>query len=83
VIFYHRGAAIQPSVMRQGTSFLARVCILGEDGHATSLSNLGAFANRVSAFQFAIRCASAFVDGQPLPRSPYEALDHSKSKPVR
>jgi hypothetical protein len=74
VIFYHHGAAIQPSAVRQGNLFLARVCILEEDGAATSLGDLGTFANRVSAFDFAIRYASAFVDGDPLPRSPYRQM---------
>jgi hypothetical protein len=73
VIFYHHGAAVQPSVVREGNLFLARVCILEEDGEATSLGNLGPFANRISAFDFAIRCGSAFVDGDPLPRSPFQA----------
>jgi hypothetical protein len=73
VIFYHHGAAIQPSVVREGNLFLARVCILAEGGEATSLGDLGPFANRISAFDFAIRCASAFVDGVPLPRSPFQA----------
>lgn len=73
MILYHHGAAIQPSVIREGNLFLARVCILEEDGEATSLGDLGPFANRISAFDFAIRCASAFVDGDPLPRSPFQA----------
>jgi hypothetical protein len=66
VIFYHRGAAIRPSAVRKGNLFLARVCILEEDGEATSLGNLGPFANRVSALDFAVRCGSAFVDGQSI-----------------
>jgi hypothetical protein len=73
VIFYHHGAAIQPSAVREGNLFFARACILEEDGEAISLGNLGTFANPVSAFDFAIRCASAFVDGDPLPRSPFQA----------
>ena len=48
-----------------------------EDGEATSLGDLGAFANRVSAFQFAISYATAFVDGDPLPRSPFEGANDS------
>ena len=72
MIYYHHGAAIWPSVVREGNLFLARVCILKKDGEATSLGNLGPFANRTSAFDFAVRCASAFVDGDPLPRSPLQ-----------
>ncbi len=73
MIFYHHGAAVQPTVVREGNLFFARVCILEEDGEATSLGNLGPFANRISAFDFALRYASAFVDGDPLPRSPFLA----------
>jgi hypothetical protein len=72
MVFYHHGAAIQPSVTRLGNTFLARVSILEEDGEATSLGNLGQFANRDCAFEFAVRSATAFVDGEPLPRSPFE-----------
>ena len=72
MVFYHHGAAIQPSVTRLGNTFMARVSILEEDGEATSLGNLGQFANRDCAFEFAVRSATAFVDGEPLPRSPFE-----------
>ncbi|CAB3756413.1 hypothetical protein [Paraburkholderia humisilvae] len=75
MIFYHHGAAIQPSAVRHGNVFLARACILEEDGEATSLGDLGAFANRISAFEFAISYATAFVDGDPLPRSPFEGVN--------
>ncbi|KQR76268.1 hypothetical protein ASG35_14325 [Burkholderia sp. Leaf177] len=71
MIFYHRGAAIQPSVIKRGHTFVARVSLLEEDGEATSLGDLGAFANRDCAYAFAVRCAIAFVDGQPMPRSPF------------
>lgn len=73
MIFYHHGAPIQPSAVREGNLFLAHVCIREEDGEVTSLDNLGLFANSVSAFNFAIGCASTFVDGEPLPRSPFQA----------
>jgi hypothetical protein len=71
MILYHRGAAIQPSVTRRGHTFIARVSLLEEDGEATSLGDLGAFANYKCAYAFAVRCATAFVDGQPMPRSPF------------
>jgi hypothetical protein len=66
MLFYHNGVAIQPSVTRSGNTFVARVCILEEDGEATSLGELGYFANRQSAFAFAVRCGTAFVDEKPL-----------------
>nr|WP_075584322.1 hypothetical protein [Caballeronia glathei] len=70
MVLYHHGAAIQASAIRKGNTFVARACILEEDGESTSLGNLGQFANQNSAYQFAIRSATAFVDGEPLPRSP-------------
>lgn len=68
--FYHQGVAIQPSVARSGNTFVARVSILEEDGEATSLGDLGCFANRLSALAFAARCGTAFVDDEPMPRPP-------------
>lgn len=68
--FYHQGVAIQPSVARNGNTFVARVSILEEDGEATELGDLGNFANRQSALAFAARCGTAFVDAEPMPRPP-------------
>lgn len=51
--------------------FVARACILKEDGESISLGDLGQFASPASAYEFAVRCASAFVDGIPMPRSPF------------
>ncbi|CAD6561310.1 hypothetical protein LMG24235_07268 [Paraburkholderia sabiae] len=59
MLVYHHGVAIQPSVTRSGNTFVARVCILEEDGEATSLGDLGHFANSQSAFAFAVRCGAA------------------------
>ncbi|MFP3645018.1 hypothetical protein [Paraburkholderia sp. SIMBA_054] len=70
MFFYHHGVAIQPSVARSGRTFVARVSILEEDGEATSLGDLGHFANRQSAYTFALRCGAAFVDDEPMPRPP-------------
>lgn len=70
MLFYHHGVAIHPSVSRRGNTFVARVSILEEDGEATSLGDLGHFANRRSAFAFAVRCGTAFADDEPLPRAP-------------
>jgi hypothetical protein len=67
--FYHQGVAIQPSVARSGNVFVARVCILEEDGEVTSLGDLGHFANRRSALEFAAQCGTAFVDDEPMPRA--------------
>ncbi|WP_371884028.1 hypothetical protein [Caballeronia sp. S22] len=72
MIFYHHGAAIQPSVTRIGRTYVARASILEEDGDATSLGDLGAFASKDCAYQFAIRCAFAFVDGESLPLPPFK-----------
>ena len=70
MLFYHHGVAIQPSVAKRGNTFVARVSILEEDGEATSLGDLGHFANRQSAFAFAVRCGTAFADEEPMPRAP-------------
>jgi len=71
MVFYHHGAAIQPFVTRQRNMFLAHVFILEEDGKPTSLGHLGQFANRDCAYEFAVRSAIAFVDGEPMPRAPF------------
>jgi hypothetical protein len=73
MIFYHNGAAIRPTVVRVGNTFIARASILEEDGESTSLGDLGTFANKDSAYQFALRSAIAFVEGQPMPLAPYRA----------
>jgi hypothetical protein len=74
--FVHHGVAILPSVSRAGNTFVARVSILEEDGEATSLGDLGQFANRESAFAFAVLCGTAFADDEPLPRPPYAVPYH-------
>ncbi|MFM0667074.1 hypothetical protein PQQ78_05325 [Paraburkholderia sediminicola] len=71
MVLIHRGAAIQASTVRHGNTFVARACILKEDGESVSLGDLGQFASRNCAYEFAVRCASAFVDGMPMPRSPF------------
>ncbi|MEP9325005.1 hypothetical protein PPMP20_17970 [Paraburkholderia phymatum] len=68
--FVHNGVAIQASVSRTGNTFVARVSVLEEDGESTSLGELGQFANRESAFAFAVRCGTAFADQEPLPKPP-------------
>ncbi|SAL02384.1 hypothetical protein AWB78_06339 [Caballeronia calidae] len=72
MIIYHRGAAFQPSVTRKGKAFVATASILEEDGHATSLGNLGAFASKDGALGFAVRCATAFLDGDEMPLPPFQ-----------
>jgi hypothetical protein len=73
MVLYHRGAAIQPSSIRSGNTYIARACILKEDGESTSPGNLGQFASPSCAYGFAVRCATAFVNGLPLPRCPFGA----------
>jgi len=74
MLFYYHGIAVQPSVVRSGSLFVARVSILEEDGEATTLGNLGHFANRQSALAFAVRCGEAFADDQPMPKPPCEII---------
>ena len=71
MVLYHRGAAIAPSSTRCGNTFIARACVLKEDGESVSLGNLGEFASQGCAYEFAVRCATAFVDGTPMPRCPF------------
>jgi len=52
--------------------FIAGASILEEDGESTSLGILGQFASKDSAFEFALRSATAFVEGRPMPRAPFE-----------
>ncbi|MDR5781281.1 hypothetical protein QCE63_17920 [Caballeronia sp. LZ065] len=72
MIIYHRGAAFQPACRRVGRTFVATASILEEDGHATSLGTLGVFSNRDGALGFAVRCATAFIDGDDLPLPPFQ-----------
>ena len=81
--FIHRGIPINPSVTKRGHAFVARVSILEEDGGATSFGDLGHFANRESAFAFAVRCGTAFVDGKPMPFPPCNAgIEKAKGRGV-
>lgn len=71
-VFYHGGAAFQPLCTRVGTTYVATASILEEDGNATSLGELGVFANRDDALNFAVRCATAFIDGDDMPLPPFQ-----------
>jgi hypothetical protein len=75
MVLYHRGAAIQPSASKRGEMFVATASILEEDGETTSLGILGRFANEKSAFEFAVRSAAAFVEGEPMPLAPFETAE--------
>ncbi|KAK45449.1 hypothetical protein BG58_17965 [Caballeronia jiangsuensis] len=75
MIFYHRGAAVQPSAVRVGNGFVARALIQSEEGETDSLLDLGLFANRSAAMQFAIRSALAYVEGKPMPPPPVKVFN--------
>ena len=72
MFLYHNGAAILASALREGVAYVARASILEEDGESTSLGTLGMFASERAAMDFAVRTATAFVDGEPLPKPPFE-----------
>lgn len=72
MMFYHGGTAIVASAVRAGNTYTPRVSILEEDGEATTLGLGGHFASRRAALDFAIRSATAFADGEPLPRPPID-----------
>lgn len=75
MIFYHRGAAVQPSAVRVGNGFVARALIQSKEGATDSLLDLGLFANRSAAMQFAIRSALAYVEGKPMPPPPVKVFN--------
>jgi len=58
---------------RRGRGGVGARC-LEEDGEATSLGDLGYFANRQSALAFASRCATAFADDEPMPKPPCQIV---------
>lgn len=74
MIFYHHGAAVQPSAVRIGHAFVARALIQTKNGETDSLLELGLFANRSAAIQFAIRSALAYVEGRPMPSPPVKVF---------
>nr|WP_061166449.1 hypothetical protein [Caballeronia hypogeia] len=76
MVIYHRGAAFKAAVSREGAAYIATASILEEDGHTTSLGELGAFANEESAYCFAVACATAFIDGDTPPVPPLLSADH-------
>ena len=80
MVIYHRGAAFTPVVSRMGPAFIARASILEEDGHTTSLGELGVFANEESAYRFAVACATAFIDGENPPVPPFNAAVNAKAR---
>ncbi|MDR5777565.1 MULTISPECIES: hypothetical protein [unclassified Caballeronia] len=71
MILYHRGVAMKPSATRMGSGFAATASFIEEDDHETSLGTLGIFASRDGALNFAIRCATAFIDGDDMPVPPF------------
>jgi hypothetical protein len=75
MLFYHHGAAVHPSAVRVGNAFVARVIIRKQEGEVNSLVNLGTFASKAAAVQFAIRSGMAFVDDRPLPAAPFQRTD--------
>ncbi|KXV03727.1 hypothetical protein CR51_16355 [Caballeronia megalochromosomata] len=71
MIMHHRGVAFESTVTRDGCTFVATASILGEGGQATSMGKLGVFANQDGALDFAVRCTTAFIDGDDLPVPPF------------
>ncbi|VXC84409.1 conserved hypothetical protein [Burkholderia sp. 8Y] len=69
MIVYLGGTAFEPMVTRNGNTFVSSASIL-EDGHSTSLGKWGFFANEDCAIDFAIRSATAFIEGNELPVPP-------------
>ncbi|KAK42399.1 hypothetical protein BG58_03795 [Caballeronia jiangsuensis] len=74
MVIYHHGAAVQPSVVHVGHTFVARALVQNEDRETESRLNLGTFANKNAAMQFAILSALAYVDGKPLPHAPCQGI---------
>ncbi|WP_244808377.1 hypothetical protein [Caballeronia zhejiangensis] len=81
MIFYHHGAAVQPSAVRVGNGFAARALIQSKEGETDSLLDLGLFVNRSAAMQFAIRSALAYVEGKPMPTPPVKVFNGEDAPP--
>jgi hypothetical protein len=77
MVIYHGGAIITPIVAPKGTAFEAGAKVSYEDGNEKSLGVLGHFASAQAAMRFAITSATAFVDGDPLPRPPVVLVEFS------
>jgi hypothetical protein len=77
MVIYHGGAIITPTVEPKGTAFEARAKVSYDDGEEKSLGVLGHFASAQAAMRFAITSATAFVDGDPLPRPPVVLVELS------
>lgn len=71
MIIYHHGSSFQAVARPVGSTFVATASIVGEDGRATSLGKLGMFANEDVALGFAVRCATAYIDGDEMPLPPF------------
>ena len=74
MLFYHHGVAVKPSAVQVGKAYVARVIMQKRDGEINSMVNLGTFASRAAAVQFAIRSAIAVVDGRPMPPPPFQRI---------
>ncbi|MDR5777450.1 MULTISPECIES: hypothetical protein [unclassified Caballeronia] len=70
MVIFHRDFVFEPVVTRRGTTFIAAASIFEEDGHRTSLKDLGVFASESGAYEFSVCCAMAFLDGEKMPLPP-------------
>jgi hypothetical protein len=70
MIIYHGKAAFEPNVRRNGSAFVATASIFEEDGQQRSLGELGIFASEQCAMLFAVKAATAFIEGEDLPVPP-------------
>lgn len=73
---YYGTAIIHPMARREGLRFVALAVITNEAGDRQSTGILGQFASESAACRFAIRSASAFLDGHGLPLPPISNERH-------
>ncbi|SAL67187.1 hypothetical protein AWB65_06464 [Caballeronia humi] len=73
---YYGTATIHPMAEREGQRFVALAIITNEAGDRQSTGIHGQFASESAACRFAVRSASAFLEGQVLPLPPISNERH-------
>lgn len=73
---YYGTATIHPVASREGHRFAASAVITYQVGDRKNMGILGQFASEGAACRFAIRSASAYLDGHELPLPPISNERH-------
>jgi hypothetical protein len=70
----YRGSTIWPMVVPWRSAFDSSVIIRDEHGNQRSHGTLGRFASYNAATNFAVVWAMACLDGDAVPRAPFEVV---------